>query len=211
MKYDYIIWDFNGTIIDDAQLCLDILNFMLMERHLPTVTMKEYREIFGFPVIDYYRKVGFDFDKEPFAVTAIEFIELYQSRSFNCPLVKNSLIAIKKLKELGYHLILLSASKKENLLEQMNHFDLVQYFDEILGLGDIHATSKEAIAMEWINSLEIKNPKLLMIGDSLHDAEVAEQIGAQCVLVARGHQSKRRLLESSATVFDNVSEIFKLV
>ena len=211
MKYDYIIWDFNGTILDDAQLCLDILNQMLKERNLPTVTMEKYKEVFGFPIIDYYRKVGFDFDKEPFAVTAVQFIDLYQNASLNCPLTKSCLNTIINMKEKGYHLILLSASKKENLLEQMHHFDLVKYFDEILGIGDIHAASKEAVGIAWKESLENKNAKLLMLGDTLHDAEVAHAIGAECILVAQGHQSKRRLEKSSCKVVDQVDEVLKLI
>ena len=36
-KYDYIIWDFNGTLINDVDLCFNILNTMLSNRNIKTV------------------------------------------------------------------------------------------------------------------------------------------------------------------------------
>lgn len=208
MKYDYIVWDFNGTIIDDRQLCLDILNKMLIEHGVKTVTMEEYREVFGFPVIDYYRKVGFNFDLYPFSVLAVEFIELYQKNSLSVGLVQNSEETLRKIKELGYHQIILSASEKNNLDEQIKHYHLENYFDVILGLGDIHATSKEALALDWIKTLPNKNPKLLVVGDSLHDYEVSKVLHADCLLIDKGsHQSKERLKKTGCPVLDTALDI----
>ena len=74
MKYQYVIWDFNGTLLDDVKLCFDLLNKMLSKRGFETVTIEKYKEIFRFPVKEYYRLAGFDFEREPFEVTAVEFI-----------------------------------------------------------------------------------------------------------------------------------------
>ena len=68
MKYKHIIWDWNGTLIDDAWLCVEILNNILEKRGLNAITIDDYREHFTFPVRDYYVKLGFDFSVEPFEV-----------------------------------------------------------------------------------------------------------------------------------------------
>ena len=49
MKYDYLVLDFNGTIIDDVDLCLNILNHLLEERNykLESKFMKEFRFNYG--------------------------------------------------------------------------------------------------------------------------------------------------------------------
>ena len=75
MKYTHIIWDFNGTILSDMQICIDSVNEMLSRRELETIPdIEAYRRIFDFPVIDYYRRLGFDFSKEPYEELAKTWI-----------------------------------------------------------------------------------------------------------------------------------------
>ena len=63
MKYDYLVLDFNGTIIDDVDLCLNILNHLLEERDYKKVSLEEYKHIFTFPIKKYYINAGFDLEK----------------------------------------------------------------------------------------------------------------------------------------------------
>ena len=59
MKPELIIWDWNGTILDDACVCKTIANIMLKERGIPTLPdMDAYRAVFGFPIKAYYEKFG---------------------------------------------------------------------------------------------------------------------------------------------------------
>ena len=60
-KHKHIIWDWNGTLINDVWLVVEAMNKMLKKRNLPKIDSKKYREIFDFPVTEYYSKLGFDF------------------------------------------------------------------------------------------------------------------------------------------------------
>ena len=63
-KYTHLIWDFNGTIMDDVKAGIDSVNQMLSERSLPIIpSVEAYRDIFDFPIEEYYRSLGFDFVK----------------------------------------------------------------------------------------------------------------------------------------------------
>ena len=67
MKYDYIIWDFNGTIFDDVQIDIDSLNALLERRNLAKVKNRaEYQSGFMFPIKQWYVNRGFDLEKESF-------------------------------------------------------------------------------------------------------------------------------------------------
>ena len=79
-KRRHIIWDWNGTLINDIWLVVEIMNKMLKKRSLSEIDLKKYREIFDFPVIDYYAKLGFDFSKESFEELTVEFIGEYYAR-----------------------------------------------------------------------------------------------------------------------------------
>ena len=62
-----LVWDFNGTIVDDTELCLAIENEMLEARGMRSgYTVEEYRDMFCFPVKKYYRILGYDFKEESY-------------------------------------------------------------------------------------------------------------------------------------------------
>ena len=208
MKYTHIIWDFNGTLFADIDAGITSVNTMLAERGIKTIgSVEEYREIFRFPVIDYYRDLGFDFDAEPFDVLAPIWIELYNKNSADAPLQEGALETLEALSELAIPQLLLSATEINMLKGQLDHLGIAKYFDEVMGLDNIHAHSKAAIALDWM----AKNPNArpIFIGDSLHDAEVARAVGADCVLVANGHQSRKRLEESGFSVFSTLPDILE--
>ena len=58
MKYKHIIWDWNGTLVDDTWLCVEIINKLLKKRNLKLVTIDDYKEKFMFPVREYYIELG---------------------------------------------------------------------------------------------------------------------------------------------------------
>ena len=77
-NYDHVIWDFNGTLLDDVLTGIRSVNTLLCERGLTPIPDKEYyRKIFRFPIIEYYRSLGFDFDSEPYEELAPKWVALY--------------------------------------------------------------------------------------------------------------------------------------
>lgn len=207
MKYEYIFWDFNGTIIDDLDLCLDLLNVMVKKQGLKLVSKEKYKEIFGFPIIDYYKRAGLSFEQESFASMAVWFIDNYQPASFNCKLYDGVIDMFNYFKELGLKQVLLSASEINNLKEQTDHFNITKYFDAILGLDNIHARGKIGIGEEFVKANKIDPSKVLMIGDTVHDKEVADALGFDSLLVANGHQSKEVLKKVTDNVLDDILEV----
>lgn len=205
--YKYIFFDFNGTIIDDIDLCLDLLNEILRKQNKPLVGKKKYKEIFTFPIIDYYKAAGVSFENESFEEISEWFIKIYQPESFKCKLFPNCKKTLKYLRSKGYKLVLLSASQIDNLKEQCDVFNLTECFDDILGIENVQAKSKAHIAQKYFKENNIDPKECLFIGDSIHDKEVATSVGAKAGLVTFGHQSKRRLSKHSDLLFSSYNEI----
>lgn len=208
MKYTHILWDFNGTIIDDVATGMKSVNTLLERRGLPTIdTIERYHSVFTFPITTYYTNIGFDFEKEPFADIAIEWTEQNEVNIKKAPLHNGVTQALDFFKELGIPQIILSATHKEMLINHIKGLGIYDYFDDFLGLDNIHAESKVAIGIEWMNQNPTAHP--LMIGDTTHDSEVAEKMGCECVLVAKGHQSRKTLEATGRRVYTSVDEIIK--
>ena len=96
-----IIWDWNGTLLNDIEICVDSINILLKQRNHNTLSFKKYRDIFTFPVKDYYVKAGFDFEKEPFDEVAIEFIDIYREKILKAGLFSEVEHILKFFKELS--------------------------------------------------------------------------------------------------------------
>ncbi len=205
----YVFLDFNGTVLDDVELCFNILNEMLERRNKAKVTMERYKDIFTFPIIEYYKLAGLEFETESFADMAIEFINQYQSRSLiECNIYNDFFDTMNKLKNMGIKVILCSASKYSNLIEQTNHFKITELFDDIIGLDDIHAVSKKELALNFIVRHNVDYRDVLFVGDTDHDLEVAEFCNCDAVLVASGHQNIDVLKKVTNKCCNRLSDIF---
>jgi phosphoglycolate phosphatase len=205
--YTHLVWDFNGTILDDMTLGIRCTNTMLADRGLPVIpSVEAYREIFGFPIDEYYRRLGFDFEKEDYdTVLAPQWVSMYLEGEPTCTTIEGAVETIRAVKAMGIPQILLSATKIEMLTAQLERLGLYQEFDEVIGLDNIHARSKQAQALEWKSRHPEARP--LFIGDTEHDAQVADAVGGDCVLFAGGHQSEARLAACGKPTISRVSDI----
>ena len=212
MKYTFIIWDFNGTIFDDVQIGLDSINTLLERRGIPIIENKEkYKDWFMFPIIEGYKKIGFDFDKESYDDVAKEWVQEYLSREAQAGIVDGIKTVLEYFKEKGIKQIILSASEINMLTRQLDDLGISGYFEETVGLDNIHAAGKKDIALSWRN--KHREDKLLFIGDTDHDHQVAMAMGAECILVAAGHQSFERLarIEPKRAIVRNPVEIIDIM
>ena len=206
--FDTVLWDWNGTLLDDAALCCELLNTMLARHgYAPVGSMEAYRQVFCFPIETYYRRAGFDFSRHPFAALADEYMRLYTPRSLGCPLQPDACAVLDALRAQGMRQVMLSASKRENLQQQVEHFGLRSRFDTLLGLSDIYAKSKTEVGLRWLRESGTDPARIMMVGDSEHDFEVARALGVRCVLFSGGHQPREVLAATGAPVIDALAQL----
>jgi len=207
MNAPVIIWDWNGTLLNDLDLCVSSINVLLEKRNLPVLSARKYKEVFSFPVRDYYEAIGFDFGKEDFEVPAMEFIDLYEKGVEKCTLQNGALEILNFLKEKGMRQFVLSAMHQEMLERTLKHNGIFRFFEGVAGLGDHFAVSKVQRGRQLIGQFNIETENTWMIGDTIHDFEVAQELGIRCILVADGHQSQERLLKTGVTVLDELKKL----
>ena len=204
----YVVFDFNGTILDDVQVGLKAENICI-KKFLKREPMQldEYLHAFTFPVKSYYERIGFRWDEGYTYEEVGDFwFKMYNELKDEYKLYDGVIDILNKNHELGNKNILLSASSLAELKKQLDELKISEYFDEVLGIDNIYAESKIEIAKNWIKD---KNPDdCMFIGDSLHDLESAKAMNIKnCVLVARGHQAKDVLLAEYDNVVDDIREV----
>ena len=208
----YIFLDFNGTVLDDVDLCLNLLNEMLYEKENKTVDINEYKHIFDFPIIKYYKAAGFDFSKYTFEELANYFIVEYARRNaYESKIFTDLESFVSSAKDLGYKVVICSASKKDMLLEQLKYFGIYHLFDDVIGLDNHYAASKLELAKEYVKSKEIDLSKSYFIGDTTHDNEVGEACGLKVILIDRGHQAEDVLSKVNSLILHSFVETLNYI
>ena len=201
----YIFLDFNGTVLDDVDLCLNMLNEMLYEKENKKVTLEEYKNIFCFPIINYYIAAGFTFEGYTFKELADVFIVNYAKRSRTETWIFSDLKEFVNLvKSFGYKVVICSASLKPMLLEQLETLGILDLFDDVIGLENHYAESKLELAKKYVVNAGVELENSYFIGDTTHDAEVGSSCGLKTILVDRGHQSEAVLSQVKTTILHSL-------
>ena len=144
MKPSLLIWDWNGTLLDDLDLCNRCLNDLLdAYGYAQRYDAAAYKEIFGFPIQDYYVRAGFDFTRHPYEALAEHYMEEYLPAAEGCGLCPGAHGALKWARDAGIRQVILSASQLPILRRQVEERSLSGFFDELLGQSDIYARGKK--------------------------------------------------------------------
>ena len=209
-KYQHFIFDWNGTLIDDLWLAVDVIDKMLIKRGLAGMTKERYCEVFDFPVKDYYKNIGFDFEKESFEIVGTEFIVEYDKRQYECNLQHSVNELLHVLNQNNFHLSVLSAREQSMLEQNLKHFEINHYFPVISGLKDHYANGKLESGLQLIENAHVAPEFTILIGDTLHDAEVAKEMGIDCILIASGHQALHRLKKANVEIFYSLNQFLQV-
>lgn len=208
MNYKYILWDWNGTLLDDVGACLSSVNDMLDSRGLDRIDIERYREVIGVPIKKFYENV-FDLEKYDYGEIIKDFNDGYIRHLDEAHLSEGALELLEYFKKSGCRQIIVSSSNNDLLRKNTEKFGVSQYFDAILGSDDFFAGSKIERALTYIK--ENGEGKALAIGDLEHDYELAAEVGAESILLASGHDKRERLEKTGATVAESLKEILSII
>ena len=210
MKYTTIVWDWNGTLLDDAQICMECVNDMLRKRNMPVLDLPTYRSYVENPIIKAYEHI-FDLKVVTFDTIVKEFYESYPRYVKDAKLLPGALQMLDYFKGKGCRQIIITAAHTPDVIEFLFKFGIKNYFETVLGSKDLQGGSKISWALEYTKSENFSKEKLLMIGDTAHDAETAAAIGADCILFSGGHQCEEKLEATGRPVVQSLMQIPELI
>ncbi len=200
-----LIWDFNGTVMDDVGASVRAVNAMLARRSLPLITQEWYTLHLVMPLEAFYTSVGLDMQKEPLALVSEEFQQ--ECKKHPRPVFPEVEQALVDFSKQGIRQLLFSSLYHDTLLAQAKERGIQGYFDGIEGLKDRSLGGKEQAVSAYLSAHGITPQETLVIGDLTTDAQMARYIGAPCALIPKGHQHRRVLAQTGAYLLDDASQI----
>ena len=205
----HIIFDWNGTLVDDAWIFVDILNQLLIPRGLNKITLQEYQNLFCFPIKSFYKQLGVDVSEKSFLKLEKEFVAEYNKRMYKPKLFDNVSKILEQLIGRGIGLSILSASNEKVLFELVEYYSLTNYFDYVVGVNNYGANGKIESGQNLINKLNLNSGEIMMIGDTDYDYEVALNLKLNCILKTNGHQSLERLQMKTKNIINSLDSLIK--
>ena len=203
-----IVWDWNGTLLADTDTAVGALNRLLSSRGVPVVDRSRYRDRFGFPVRPFYAELGIDLEREDWDLICSDF-HRFISMEPKPALRPDATAALETARAAGADQTIVSALRQDFLLRDTAEAGISVYFSRIYGVDNLDGASKLDRAKDLARDVG-PGRRIVFIGDTLHDAEVASALGAECILVDGGHQTRERLLAAGVPVADSLVQAVQL-
>lgn len=207
----HVVFDWNGTLLDDCDLAVATVNTLLRDANLPPVTRLQYRTLFRFPIIDFYHDLGLTGEGGRFPALMRTYLARFNAAVDECALHVGAQATIAGLNAAGLTVSILSASQRDTLIRSVQAKGLETWLLEAVGLEDGHAHGKIAVAHAFVARHQLDPREVLLIGDTDHDHEVAEVLGWSFLFVEHGHQEGVRIRRHQAKVLSDLSVLLHLL
>lgn len=206
----YILWDWNGTLLDDTQAALDTLNIMLARRGAKPISLEFFRDHFAFPCRPFYDMIGMHVEDDEWDALAKEYHDIYaeQPKALNA----ETIAALERVKAAGAKQSIISALRQDLLGEVTERMGVAKYMECVYGVDNLDGASKLDRALELMGHIAPavgEQSDVVLIGDALHDKEVADALKVRCVLCGQGSHAAWRL-RAVAPTGDTLLEALEL-
>ncbi|MFY1634394.1 HAD family hydrolase [Solwaraspora sp. WMMB335] len=205
----HLVWDWNGTLLDDLALVVASTNHAIATVDGPVLTAEQHRTAFRRPVADYYAEVlGRVVDAEEFGRLDRIFHDAYRAGLTTCALAED---AERALRGWAGTQSLLSMWFHDELVLLVETYGLSATFRRIDGLRtEVGGDRKAAHLDQHLSQLGVDPVTTVLIGDSIDDADAAEAVGASCVLYTGGFTDPDRLRARGVPVAESLTDAVRL-
>lgn len=214
MNKQYILFDLDGTITDSAPGITNCVSYALKELNQKPLPEKTLMRFIGPPLLDAFMEYG-GMDKEMATNAVAKYRERYKDIGiFECSLYSGIAKVLKALKDADKTVILATAKPLEFAKRIIEHFNLSQYFDDMVGANfSGNLIHKHEIIAEVIKRFNITDrTSAIMIGDREQDISGAKMFSLESIGVRYGFAEENELEDAGATyIADNPNDILKII
>lgn len=219
MEVHHVVWDWNGTLLDDFDLLVEAASASAQAIGGPAVTAEHYRAHFCRPVSRFYETIlGRELTQDQYALLGMTFASTYAGRAALAPLAEDAKIALETVAATGRTQSVCSMWSHSLLVPMVAKHGLGSYFTLVHGLDDDldGGAAKAGHLATHLGLLQrdlgghLRPESVLVIGDSLDDAHAASLAGARCVLVEGGSHQRHDLDLAGVATAGSLSAALRL-
>lgn len=187
MEPSHLVWDWNGTLLDDLPIVIDAVNRAIAAFGLNPITADDYRDHYTRPVRHFYdRLFGRPVDDEEWLRLNTSFHEAYFELATRVDLAPGARQAIALLEQMGWTQSLLSMSPQDWLEGIVARLRLEDHFLMVDGLSGSTGGLKAVHLEDHLAALGIVGDRAVVVGDTQDDVAAARHVGARAILFHGG-------------------------
>lgn len=199
-----IIFDYNGTLVDDHIISHNLANNILKKLGLKEISYDTYKKETDHPYMKFWEK----FTDTPKETLEELYKEELESSEHQVYLVEGTKELLKFCNEKKISLIILSAYEPKKLIQELKQENIYHYFMDIF--GGVH--DKKNAIQELINKHKINPKETIFIGDSAYDISVGNHAGVISVGASYGYEPVERLKkENPKFIIQSIIELKKII
>ena len=213
--FDYILFDFDGTVVNTGEGILRSLQYSFREMGDAVPSFDELKKFIGPPVyysFTHYYGIG----EDRVGDYILKYRERYKKEGiYECELYDNMLTLIRTLKESGVRLGIASSKPEHLIFDVADYLDITKYFDAVVGVKSDASKheSKTGLILEAMEKLGVpEKSAVLMVGDRHYDITGAKGAGVSVCGCLWGFGSEEEFIEYEADfIVRDPMDILKLI
>ncbi|MDF3292973.1 HAD family hydrolase [Streptomyces silvisoli] len=204
----HLVWDWNGTLLDDVDAVVEATNASFVEIGLPSITRERYRELYCVPVPRFYERLtGRLPTEDEWLVMDAIFHRHYWALAGGCGLAAGAVELLAAGREAGRTQSLCSLAPHDRLVPLVREHGIESHFVRVDGRVGRSGEGKAEHLIRHLAALEgVESRHTVVIGDAVDDAAAASAAGVRAVLYTGGSHARASLEVAGVPVVDSLAE-----
>lgn len=208
----HLVWDWNGTVLNDFEIILRSTNDSFSDHGLPPITADQYRTQIKMPIRSFYEDIlGHAPTDEQWEAMDATFHKYYVAYEREARLSDGLPDLFLDWAGRGHSQSLLSMYHDDKLVPVVEHHGITQHFALVQGTTPPRPARKAEHLADHLRRLDADPSRVVLIGDSPDDAAAARSVGARVILYSGGFAAAASLLATGAPIADTLAAAVAMI
>lgn len=208
LRYQMIVWDWDGTLMDSTPTIVECIQKACADLDLPIPTDELASHVIGLGLADALRIAVPAITPQRHPELVARFRYYYLAKDHELTLFKGARELLSTLKGRGHYLAVATGKPRHGLNRSLKFHELEDMFTDTRTADETRSKPHPQMLLELSDSLMVPLDKILMIGDTSHDLNMALNAGVDAVAVTYGAHPANSLRElNPVACVDTVEEL----
>jgi phosphoglycolate phosphatase-like HAD superfamily hydrolase len=208
----HLVWDWNGTVLNDFEIILRSTNDSFGDHGLPPITAEQYRTQIKMPIRAFYADIlGHEPTDEEWETLDASFHRYYVAYERQARLSDGLPDLFRDWAGRGHSQSLLSMYHDDKLVPVVAHHGIAHHFTLVQGTTPPRPARKAEHLQDHLRRLSVDPSQVVLIGDSPDDAHAAQSVGAHAILYSGGFAAAQALAATGARIADTLSAAVEII
>lgn len=208
-RFELIIFDWDGTLSDSVGLITDLMIQSFLLHNVSPPSRMEVADILGIKLSEAFKILLKEKDQNASELIFNSYIELYNQSSNKVKLFDGVELGIKELHRYGYKIAIATGGGRNYLDSCLAQTSIKDFINVTKTSDDCFSKPHPQMCNEILNELIIEPEKGIVIGDSIHDLQMAKNAGISSLAVTYGaHKQDSLSVYDALDYMDDANMVF---